>query len=107
MALGLRLLLEADAAFTIGPDGCAGLHSFTVSSNGTWSLADQKGTVAFSKGVFHTINMTMSESDQAVHVDGKLLATIKTKGSVDGWRIKATMNQYVFAQVDDFTLRQG
>jgi hypothetical protein len=100
-SISFDLNLEDHAKFSIA----AGV-TFEAGSDGSWSLNKKKGTgTGLKVGAWSTIRLDLGTKSTAAYVGGKLVAnsTDVAKGS---FSIKASMDRYVFASIDNFAIKK-
>ena len=55
---------------------------------------------------WHEVSLTYAADHQSVMLNGEILSKIQS-GCSDGWAMKMSMDAYVFASVDDFSIRSA
>ena len=77
-------------------------------AHGVWSFGSESGKVAGGVPLnqWHEVSLTYAADHQSVMLNGEILSKIQS-GCSDGWAMKMSMDAYVFASVDDFSIRSA
>jgi galactosylceramidase len=96
--ISFDLLLEDHAAITIAAGA-----ALVLNTSSAWSFQDEKGTdLDFKIGTWNTVVMEIGANCSA-SFNGKVLASSSHKPG-DGWSVKVSLDRYIFAEIDNFSI---